>query len=279
MRNRAAIRWKMPPGAHLWLLAAVLTVAGSAALRAQQPASAASSVVLDRAVAVVNKTVILASDLNDEIRLSVLDPSNHGSAPLTEQQALQHLISRALIEQQIRQDDIPAIEPTPQEVEARLDEIRRAAPVCVRQRCASDAGWRAFLAAQGLSEQRVEAYLRNRMEILRFIEQRFRQGIQISEQQIESYYHDTLLPQYTQGETVPPLSQVEPRIREILLEQQVNVLFDNWLANLRQEGDVEVLDPALAAPPASNPAPASMSSSQPAPQPAASPSSMKGGGR
>ena len=92
-----------------------------------------------------------------------------------------------------------------------------------------------------LTPERVEAYLRYRLEILRFIEQRFRQGIQISPQQIETYYHDTLLPQYAPGETIPPLEQVAPRIQEILLQQQVNVLFDNWLTNLRQQGDVEVL--------------------------------------
>ena len=78
-----------------------------------------------------------------------------------------------------------------------------------------------------------------------FIEQRFRQGIQISPQQIESYYHDILLPQYAPGESVPPLDQVAPRIQEILLEKQVNVLFDAWLTNLRSQGDVEVLDPSL----------------------------------
>ena len=35
-----------------------------------------------------------------------------------------------------------------------------------------------------------------------------------------------------------------PRIEEILLEQQVNVMFGTWLDNLRKQGDVEVLDPA-----------------------------------
>ncbi len=202
--------------------------------------------VLDRAVAVVNKHVILASDLDDEIRLSVLDSNSAGQGELTQQQALEQLISRALIEQQIRQEDMQAIEPSQQEVNARLDELRKQLPVCVRQNCASDAGWKAFLKSHELTLERVEAYLRYRLEILSFIEQRFRQGIQISQQQIETYYHDTLLPQYAPGESIPPLDQVAPRIQEILLEQQVNMLFDNWLNNLRQQGDVEVLDPALA---------------------------------
>ncbi len=98
------------------------------------------------------------------------------------------------------------------------------------------------------------SYVRYRLEILSFIEQRFRQGIQISQQQIETYYHDTLLPQYAPGESIPPLDQVAPRIQEILLEQQVNVLFDNWLNNLRQQGDVEVLDPAALPPAPETPA-------------------------
>jgi peptidyl-prolyl cis-trans isomerase SurA len=225
------------------LLAAV--IATPAAILAQESAPAAP-VVLDRAVAVVNKHVILESDLDDEIRLSILDPNNAGQPALTPQRALEQLISRALIEQQIRQEDVEAVEPSQQEVDARLHQIRTELPACVHQNCASDAGWKVFLAAHGLTSDRVESYLRYRLEILRFIEQRFRQGIQISEQQIETYYRDTLLPMYAPGEAVPPLNDVSPRIQEILLQQQVNVLFDNWLTNLRKQGDVEVLDPELA---------------------------------
>jgi hypothetical protein len=226
------------------ILLALLLFAAPAAL-AQQPPPSSSPVVLDRVVAVVNKHAILASDLDDEIRLSVLDPNGVGQGQLTRQRALEQLISRTLIEQQIRQEDMQAIEPSQEEVNARLVELRKQLPACVHQNCASDAGWKAFLAAHGLTPERVDSYLRYRLEILRFIEQRFRQGIQISPQQIESYYHDTLLPQYAPGEGVPPLDQVAPRIQEILLQQQVNALFDNWLTNLRQQGDVEVLDPEL----------------------------------
>jgi len=203
-----------------------------------------TQVVLDRAVAVVNKHVILASDLDDEIRLSILEP-NGGAGELSPQQALDQLISRTLIEQQIRQEDVQAIEPTQEQVNARMEELRKELPACVDANCSSDEGWKAFLASHGLTPARVESYLRYRLEILAFIEQRFRQGIQISQQQIETYYHDTLLPQYKPGETAPLLDQVAPRIQEILLQQQVNALFDSWLTNLRQQGNVEVLDPAL----------------------------------
>jgi len=197
-------------------------------------------------VAVVNRHVILASDLDDEIQLSVLEPNSGGEGQLTRQQALDELISRTLIEQQIREEDAQAVAPTQEEVNARLNEMRTELPACVNQNCATEAGWKAFLASHGLTAERVAAYVRYRLEILSFVEQRFRQGIQISPQQIETYYHDTLLPQYAPGQTIPPLDQVAPRIQEILLEQQVNALFDNWLTNLRQQGDVEVLDSSLA---------------------------------
>jgi len=237
--TRTRTRSSRAPAAAL-LLAASLSA--TLAVQAQQPNSS-PLVVLDRVVAVVNKRAILASDLDEEVRLSILDPTRVGQSDVTRQRALDQLISRTLIQQQIRQEDLQAIEPSQEEVDARIGELRKQLPACVRQNCASDAGWKAFLAAHGLTPGRVDSYFRNRLEILSFIELRFRQGIQISEPQIDDYYRNILLPQYTSGESVPPLDQVAPRIQEILLEQQVNALFDAWLRNLREQGDVEVLDP------------------------------------
>jgi hypothetical protein len=134
------------------------------------------------------------------------------------------------------------------EVDARLKDIRREVPACIHFNCASEQGWAAFLVAHGLTPKRVESYLRYRVQILRFIELRFRQGIRIAPEEIDKYYRETLLPQYAPGDAIPPLNEVAPRIEEILLERQVNVLFDDWLKNLRKQGDVEVLDPSLEAP-------------------------------
>ena len=220
----------------------------SAAFGAAQPSQSTAPVVIDRVVAVVNNQAILASDIEDEIRLSVLDPNRGGMGTLTPQRALEQLIGRTLIQQQIRQEDEQAVAPTPGELADRLKEIRTEIPACVRANCASDAGWKAFLAAHDLSEERVEAYLRYRVEILRFIEERFRQGIRITPQEIETYYRNTLLPQYSRPADIPPLDKVSQRIQEILLQQHVNALFDDWLNNLRKQGDIEILDQSLESP-------------------------------
>jgi hypothetical protein len=252
MRDRTQIRLNSKHGlACVWAMAACLAAAGAVSGVAQgltQATQSSHAVVLDRVVAVVNNQAILASDLDEEMRLTVLDPGRAGLGVLTPRRALEQLISRALIQQQIRQEDAQAAEPLQAEVDARLAEIRKEVPACLRQNCASDEGWKAFLAAHGLAQKRVEVYLRNRLQILRFIELRFRQGILISPEEIQTYYRETLLPQYAPGEAVPLLDKVSPRIEEILLEQQVNVLFDDWLRNLRKQGGVEVLDPSLETP-------------------------------
>jgi peptidyl-prolyl cis-trans isomerase SurA len=231
------------------LMSFAICVAGCMAAAQTQPVAAPASVtVLDRVVAVVNNQAILLSDVDLEIRLSVLDPGRGGMGVLTPQRALDQLISRALIQQQIHQEDEQAAEPPQAEVDARIAELRKELPACVHEKCATDRGWAAFLAGHGLTAERVDAYLRYREQILRFIESRFRQGIRISPAEIETYYRNTLVPQYAAGEHAPPLEKVAPRIQEILLEQQVNALFDEWLKNLRKQGDVEVLDPALESP-------------------------------
>jgi hypothetical protein len=211
----------------------------------QQSGQNESSVTLDRVVAVVNRQAILDSDVEDEMQLSVLDPNTNSQQKITPQQALEQLISRTLIQQQVRQEDAQASEPKPEEIAARLQEIRNQLPACVHADCQSEAGWSTFLAHHELTPQRVENYLRNRLEILSFIELRFRQGIRITPEEVEAYYRTTLLPQFSPGEKTPTLEQVSPRIQEILLEQQVNVMFDSWLANLRKQGQIEVLDPSL----------------------------------
>jgi peptidyl-prolyl cis-trans isomerase SurA len=237
-----------------------------------QATPATSTVVLDHVVAVVNNQAILSSDIDAEIRLSVLDPGRGGLGVLTRTRALDQLIGRALIQQQMHQEDTQAAEPTQAELNSRLSYMRNEIPACVRQNCATDDGWKTFLAAHGLTQDGVETYLRYRVEILRFIEQRFRQGISILPQDIETYYRTTLVPQYAKGETVPPLDQVSSRIEEILLQQRVNALFDDWLSNLRKQGDIEVLDPALEAP-----APETPSTQAPAQQPASNGSPTPGG--
>jgi len=247
MTAQRPVRIRIAGAALQWLCVAAM-LAGLIPATAQtngSPADPTKLVSIDRVVAVVNRQAILQSDIEDEMQLSVLDPSTNSKEQATRKAALERLISRALIQQQIQQEDLEVTVPKPEEVAARIEEIRREVPACVRADCKSDADWKAFLAHHELTPAQVETYMRHRIEILNFIELRFRQGIRITPEEIETYYTGTLLPQYPAGEKPPPLQQVSSRIEEILLQQRVSVLFDSWLSNLRKQGQIEVLDPAL----------------------------------
>lgn len=223
----------------------VFCVSGMRSASAQAQTQNVSAHVLDSVVAVVNNQAILESDLNNEMRLSILEPRIRIAGPETPQMALQRLISRTLIEQQIEYEDVQAAIPDAAEVQKRIQEIRRQTPACVQANCSTEEGWNNFLRDHDLTEAEVETYMKRRIEILRFIERRFRQGIQIPEKDIETYYNDTLAPQYPNKQDVPPLDQVSRRIEEILLQQRVSQLFSGWLENLRKQGEIEVLDPKL----------------------------------
>jgi len=57
------------------------------------------------------------------------------------------------------------------------------------------------------------------------------------------------VPEYAPGDEIPALDKVSSRIEgDLCWSGSVNVLFYGWLANLPQQGDVEVLDPAVRSP-------------------------------
>ncbi len=209
------------------------------------PADTVRARQLDRVVAVVNSQVILQSDLDLEVRMFRLLPIGEpgDAAPV---KALERLTSRALIEQQITQEDPQGLEVSAKELEDSLLELKQNLPGCKQHDCSTALGWSAHLASLGLAPEPVTEYWTSRIAVLRFIEERFRTGIRIAPEEIQKYYRESVVPKYARPEDVPPLERVSARIQEILLQAQVNALFDEWLKNLQGEGQVEILDPDLA---------------------------------
>ncbi len=202
---------------------------------------------LDRVVAVVNHQVILASDVDLEMRLERLLPNlaadERGKGAMV--RALDRLTTQALIDQQIVEEDPQGLEVEDGELNRSLNELRQNVPACRQVDCRSDDGWARYLSTVDLTPARVAEYWRHRMALLRFIEERFRAGIRITPEEIAQYYQEKLVPEYARREDAPALEKVSQRIQEILLQQKVNLLFNDWLNSLKEEGQVEILDPLL----------------------------------
>ncbi|MBT9329840.1 peptidylprolyl isomerase [Paracidobacterium acidisoli] len=239
----------------LTITAMCLLLPGAPCLRAraQQPADSGSEhaamqpVVLDKVEALIHGDVLLQSDVNQEMRFAVLEPVRILPGQNTAQRALRRLIDRSLILDQMKDQQQPTATDSAKVAKA-LDDLKKQLPECPKYHCETEAGWKAFLAAHGLMEQEVSDRWSERLAILHFIDVRFRTGIRISNEQVEDYYRKTLLPALQKaGQPAPALNAVAPRIQEVLLQQEVSSLLQDWLKSLRDEGNVQIVDPAYAA--------------------------------
>lgn len=205
-----------------------------------------SGIELDRVVAIVNGDLILDSDVDEERRLTALQPYDD-SREFSRDKAIERLINRTLI---LQQQKLQPEDPIPDDsVTKELDALRKTIPECKQYDCESDAGWQRFLAAHGFTPESLMKRWRSRMEVLRFIEERFRMGARIQPADIKTYYDQTLLPEYAKRHaTAPPLASISDRIQEILLQRQVSNLLGEWLKSLRTQGSVVVLKQGEVAP-------------------------------
>lgn len=212
-------------------------VASEAAAMHEQP------MLMDRAVAVIDAEVILESDVREQQHFAVFEPYSVPGGEFTPVQAMQQVVNRTLLLQQMAEQQLVA-PPTDEAVNRQIDDLRKHLPACAGQHCETAAGWQHFLAAHGFSEGQLHTRWKERMQILSFIGVRFRTGIRIAKPEIETYYKEKLVPEFAARKLPPPpLTTVSDRVEEVLLQQHVNVLLNDYLRSLKDAGSIQILDP------------------------------------
>ncbi len=208
---------------------------------------AGQCVVLDRIVAVVNGDVILESDVDEERRFEEIQPYRRALADLSRETILERLVDRDLILQQSAEE--PEGQVSDEELDKQLTMLRKDIPDCKPDLCVTDEGWAKFLGGHGFTIAEFRDRWRMRMELLKFIEVRFRSGITISDDEIKTFYETRMVPEYAKRKVAPPqLETISKRIQEILLQQQVRALLVDWLKSLRAQGSVKIMTPGEVAP-------------------------------
>ena len=206
----------------------------------EPPVKPAGGVVADQVIAVVNGDLILESDVNEERRFEAFEPFSVPGA-FSRDRSISRLIDRTLILQQAKLQPDQVV--TTAQAQEQLQSLRKELPAC-KNVCESDAGWNKFVADHGFTMPELVQRWQQRMEILKFIEMRFRAGIEITPAQIKDYYEKNMLPEYAKVKATPPkLDTISDRIQEILLEQQVSSLLSDWLTSLKAEGNVRIMRP------------------------------------
>ena len=228
-----------------WLAAQTSSVP-TATPQTSGAATPVPGVMLDRLVAVVNGDVILESDVDEERRFEEIQPYR-SIAESTREKIIERLVDRALILQQAALQPEDAI--ADKDLDAQLATVRRDIPACKQYHCETEEGWKKYLGDHGFTESEFRARWMQRMQLLKFIEVRFRNGIAISDAEIKEYYEKTMLPEFAKRSvTPPPLERVSKRIEEVLLQQEVSALLQDWLKSLRAQGSVRIMTPGEVAP-------------------------------
>lgn len=218
----------------------VLLATAAAALSSAGTSTGAGAQILDRVVAAVGNVAITASDVDREYRLeSFLDgkePEGDPSAG-TLDRVRQRMIDHILLQDEAQADSIK-VSPDGAAVAARWSELQKKFP--------SAEAFAGELKKLGMSKEELGSVLAEQEGILRLIDQRLRPEAVVEPQEIEAYYRETLVPTLARqgSQSVPPLSEVESRIREILVQQKIDGLLDAWLKELRNRGDVRIFGAA-----------------------------------
>ena len=206
------------------------------------PVVTAPGVVVDQVIGVVNGDLVLESDVDEERRFEAFEPFSTPGG-FSRDRSIGRLVDRTLILQQakLQPDQLVSTE----DASKQLESLRKDLPACKQYHCETAAGWEKFVQAQGFTMDELVARWQQRMEILRFIEMRFRSGIEITPAEIKDYYEKTMLPAYEKAHvtTPPKLEVISERIQEVLLEQKVSALLSDWLLSLKAQGSVRMMRP------------------------------------
>jgi hypothetical protein len=197
--------------------------------------------VMDRVVAIVNGDLILESDIDEELRFESIQPYRSANGDTSRERTVRRLIDRTLILQQAEMEpDETAV--SDKDLDAQLATLRKDIAACKQYHCETDAGWQKYVGDRGFTVEEFRERWRQRMELLKFIEVRFSNGIRVSDEDIKAYYEKTMLPEYAKRHVTPPqLETISPRIEEVLLQQQVGNLLRDWLTSLRAQGRVRIM--------------------------------------
>lgn len=202
--------------------------------------------VVDRMVAVVNKRVILQSELDQATRVEfLLQGKPIASLSQADTAAvLEQLIDRSLLDQQIVNPAM--LDPSPEEIAAKVREVRQNFSGSVGQ---DDERWKSTLVLYGLTQQDLEEQLSSQARILRFVDLRFHGLVRVERDDIETYYQEKFLPEVRKrNAAAPALADVSDKIEQILVEQRIDNLLSDWLKTLRTQAHIETMLPAPSTP-------------------------------
>jgi peptidyl-prolyl cis-trans isomerase SurA len=205
---------------------------------ARGPFALQSAVVVDRMAVIVDKHVIKSSDIYRDLAatefLNREQPSFSAEA--------RHKAADRLIEQTIIRDEIANGGyrwASQADADALLNDIRRD------RFAGSGAQLQAALARYGLTEEELRAQLLWQLTVLRFIDERFRTGVLITDDDVRTYYDQHLADLKREYPRDSGFESLKPKIRASLEGERINQNFVESIEAARKRVHVRYLQGAF----------------------------------
>ncbi|MFY9558572.1 MAG: hypothetical protein WAV20_24990 [Blastocatellia bacterium] len=187
---------------------------------------------MDQILTLVNDEIITRIDLLWSMAMDPRAPSPAGPVGSDVlQRKLDVMIDERIIAQEAAR--IPTSEITQDEVDKKRTELIKS--------FRNEAEFRQRVGSVGLTPQKIDELIRQRILIERFVDFRFRSFVLVTEQEIKRYYDEILAPRVRGAGQVPPPFEdqtVRDGIIAILKQEKINAEEDRWLAAARQRADV-----------------------------------------
>jgi hypothetical protein len=204
----------------------------------------ALATIIDRIVIAIGTQVITESELELNIRLTAFmnqDPLEFG--PERRRAIAEKLIEQKLVLKELDFSKFPR--PSIDEAQPRL--------LALTKRLFGDdpAAAQAALQKYGITEDDLKQYLLWQITFFRFLDFRFRPGIQVSETDIQDYFQSKILPlaqKANPGKSIS-LDEYHDRIERVLAAQREDGELQVWLKDTRARAKVEYRDETLKPPP------------------------------
>ncbi|MGA2215859.1 MAG: hypothetical protein ABSH31_21485 [Bryobacteraceae bacterium] len=196
-----------------------------------------SAEIIDRIAITVGNQVITESQIGEEIRITAfLNRDKVDISAGAKKQAVNRLIEQALVKREMDLSHYPF--PPAVDASAALEGIEATYP--------NQGDFAAALESYGISEADLSRRLLWQFTLLRFIEYRFRPGIQIAAGDVQTYYRQQVSGWERQGiNPIPTLEDSRDQIEEILTQKRIDQALDQWLADTRKQVPVSYHDAAL----------------------------------
>ena len=192
--------------------------------------SAAYAEIIDRIAVSVGNQVITQDQIGEEIRVTAfLNHEKPDMSPVQKRRAAERLVEQTLIRREIDLSKYPL--PPMSDAEQSLEKMQA--------QFGSDTAFEEAVQKGGIKEKDLLSHLWWQLAVLRFIDYRFRPGVQVKDADVEAYYVALVEKWKQQGvDPIPSLDDSRAKIEEILEQQRIDQALDRWLGDTRTQVEI-----------------------------------------